>query len=88
MAGNDLYAATEDTPLVVAAPGVLLNDSGLATGQAYTAVLVAAPQNGTVLLNPDGSFTYTPAANYQRARLLHLPRQRRHGAAATSPPSA
>src|SRR3546814_9064716 len=29
-----------------------------------TVYLVTPPQNGTVVLNPDGSFTYTPNADY------------------------
>ena len=33
-------------------------------GQALSAVVVAAPTHGTLTLNPDGSFDYTPAANY------------------------
>ena len=38
----------------------------------------AARRNGTLTLNADGSFTYTPERQLQRHRQLHLPRQRRH----------
>ena len=31
-----------------------------------------APAHGTVTLAPDGSFTYTPAANFNGTRQLHL----------------
>ena len=60
---NDAYTTNEDTPLVVSAPGVLVNDSDL-DGDSMTAALVAAPAHGTLILNSDGSFTYTPAANF------------------------
>ena len=61
----------------MAAPGVLANDTD-PDGDPLTAVLVTGPSHGTLTLNANGSFTYTPAANYQRHRLLHLPGQRRH----------
>ena len=47
----------------MAAPGVLGNDTD-ADGKPLTAALVGAPAHGTVTLNANGSFTYTPAANY------------------------
>ena len=62
----DAYAATEDTPLVVAAPGILANDSDV-DGDPLTAVLVSGPAHGTLTLNPNGSFVYTPAAKYNGA---------------------
>lgn len=45
---------------VTAARGLLANDSGLA----LTAALETRPRHGTVHVNPDGSFTYTPAAGF------------------------
>ena len=45
------------------APGVLGNDTD-AEGDVLTAVLVAGPAHGTLTLNTDGSFTYTPNAGY------------------------
>lgn len=60
----DGYTMDEDTVLTVnAAAGVLANDSD-PEGSSLTAVLVAQPEHGTVTLNPDGSFVYTPDANY------------------------
>jgi len=56
---DDRYATPEDTPLVVAAPGVLVNDSGL-DQQPLTAALALAPLTGTFDLAADGAFTYTP----------------------------
>jgi VCBS repeat-containing protein len=60
---NDAFSATEDTILSVPAPGVLANDSDVDSGS-ITATLGATPLNGTVVLNPDGSFSYTPNANF------------------------
>lgn len=61
---NSSYTYTVDTPLTVAAPGVLSHDSD-PDGDAITAVLVSGPTNGTLTLNADGSFTYTPNAGFR-----------------------
>ncbi len=54
----------EDTTLTVAAPGVLLNDFDV-DGDSLTAVLDTGPAHALAFtLNADGSFTYTPAANF------------------------
>ena len=64
VATDDLYLATEDTPLVVSpAAGVLTNDTDV-DGPAVSVSLVAGPANGVLALNGDGSFTYTPNANF------------------------
>ncbi|MGQ0844337.1 MAG: Ig-like domain-containing protein [Sporichthyaceae bacterium] len=62
----DVYSTTEDTALTVPGPGVLGNDSD-PDGDQLTAALVTGPGNGTVTLNPDGSFTYTPDVNFNGA---------------------
>ena len=62
-ATNDTYSVNEDTALVVPAPGVLLNDA-YSGGGSLSAVLLASPTNGTLTLNPNGGFTYTPATNF------------------------
>ncbi len=63
VARDDAYTTPEDVPLSVAAPGVMVNDSD-PDGDAITAMLLTNPTNGTVILNPDGSFRYIPATNF------------------------
>ena len=70
---NDSYQVDEDKVLTVVAPGVLANDSD-DDSEPFTVfdsnVSVAgvqplvAPQNGTLVLNADGSFTYSPNPNF------------------------
>jgi VCBS repeat-containing protein len=63
IAANDSYTTAEDTTLNISAPGVLANDSDL-DGGVLSAVLVNGPAHGTLVLNTNGGFTYTPALNY------------------------
>lgn len=58
-----------DAPVTATAGGpAAVAGSGLVVTTAYdvalTASLVKNPSHGTLLFNPDGSFTYTPKANY------------------------
>lgn len=62
-AAPDAYETTEGRPLVVAAPGVLGNDSD-PDGDALTADLDIEPDHGVADLQPDGSFTYTPEDSF------------------------
>jgi VCBS repeat-containing protein len=63
VAANDTYSATESTTLTVAAAGVLANDTD-SDSDPLTAVLVAGPSHGTLTLNANGSFTYTPTTGF------------------------
>ncbi|MCB8944291.1 MAG: tandem-95 repeat protein [Ardenticatenaceae bacterium] len=63
VANNDFYTVAEDAVLNIAATGVLSNDTDIDLDP-LTAVLNTPPANGTVNLNLDGSFTYTPTANF------------------------
>jgi VCBS repeat-containing protein len=63
VAWNDSFAIDEDSSLTVSAPGVLVNDTD-EDSAAITAALVSGVTSGSLTLNADGSFTYTPAANF------------------------
>jgi hypothetical protein len=60
MSGRLRYRATADGNL----PGILSNDSDT-EGSALTANLVANVQNGTLIFNADGGFSYTPNAGFE-----------------------
>ncbi len=60
----DAYIAGRSTPLVVAAPGVLANDLNSPGSGPLTATLQTLPTSGTVTLNSNGGFVYTPVAGY------------------------
>ncbi len=64
---DDNDTAQRNTPLVVVAPGVLGNDDQQGPGTTISAYDATTAQNGTVVLNNDGSFTYTPANNFTGA---------------------
>ncbi|MDQ1437269.1 MAG: large repetitive protein, partial [Acidimicrobiaceae bacterium] len=64
---NDAYAAVEDVPLVVSAgAGVLGNDTD-SDGDTLSAAIKTGPAHGAVSLAPNGSFTYTPAPDFNGA---------------------
>lgn len=62
-AGNDSYSVLTDETLMVAAPGVLANDSD-PDGDELTAVLLTNPTHGALTFNVDGSFIYTPTVGF------------------------
>ena len=61
VAVNDAAATDEDTAV---SGNVLGNDTDVDAGTTLTAALGASPANGTVALAADGSFTYTPNADF------------------------
>ncbi len=63
VARDDAYDTDEDQELSVAAPGVLANDYDM-DGDALAVEPVSGPAHGELTLDPDGSFRYTPAPDY------------------------
>ena len=65
VAGPDSGTATEDVLLSVVAPGVKANDSDVESSTvSLTASLWTQAGHGTAIVNANGSWSYTPAANY------------------------
>ena len=66
VATDDFYTIGKDTALSVSAPGLLGNDNDADIAQrTLTALLVSGPSNAaSFTLNADGSFSYSPAANF------------------------
>ncbi|HET7142949.1 MAG TPA: spherulation-specific family 4 protein [Anaerolineales bacterium] len=60
---HNAFAVYANTTLNISAPGILAHDSD-SDGDPLTAVLVNGPANGTLTLNSDGSFSYTPGASF------------------------
>ena len=65
-AANDAYSTPFNTPLNIAAPGVLANDNSNGGG-AMTAAVVTNVSSGVLALAADGSFTYTPNTGFSGA---------------------
>lgn len=63
VAGDDTHETAFNTALAVPAPGVLGNDTD-ADGGPLSAGSASDPPGGAVVLNGDGSFTYTPESGF------------------------
>ncbi|MEJ2737712.1 MAG: PKD domain-containing protein, partial [Anaerolineae bacterium] len=63
VANDDEFEVLEDTPLTVGAPGVLANDDD-GNCEQLSASVHTEPVSGTVTLGANGSFIYTPTANF------------------------
>ena len=63
IANNDTFSTVKDTTLNVPSPGVLANDSD-PDGDQLTAIKLTNPQHGTLDLNSNGSFVYTPTPGF------------------------
>ena len=73
VANDDSYSTLEDESITIGAPGVLQNDTNNSTSE-LTVVdenpatpevnVLQDVQHGTLLVNSDGSFTYTPDPDY------------------------
>lgn len=83
VAVNDTYATLVDTPLTVAANGVLANDTD-ANGDTLTATATSLPAQGSLSLASDGGFVYTPAAGYSGSDSFSYTVDDGHGGSATA----
>ena len=64
IARDDSFSVGEDNSLSVDSPdGVLFNDTDQ-NGNPMNAVLVTGTSNGSLVLNPNGSFTYDPNPDF------------------------
>jgi hypothetical protein len=64
--GTQKFLTPLNTPLVVAAPGVLLNDADPDSPKSRIRIVGVGtpPAHGTVVLTASGGFTYTPAKDW------------------------
>ncbi len=60
---SDHYETAGDSPLAVGAPGVLKNDSD-PDGGVLSATVDQGPRHGTLELEENGSFVYTPGDSF------------------------
>jgi uncharacterized repeat protein (TIGR01451 family) len=67
LAFADSYNATRNVALSISAPGVLTNDTGTPAPTAQPIASGPTSQGGSVTLNADGSFNYTPPSGFQGA---------------------
>ena len=58
---NDVFTTTRNTSF---SNTVISNDKDPDIGQVLTTTLLTNPTSGSVVLNPNGTFTYTPAPNF------------------------
>ncbi len=63
VAVNNSYATNEDTTLNISAPGLLGNDTDVEHNR-LVVISATDPAHGTLIYNDNGSFSYTPDANY------------------------
>ena len=61
VAVNNSFSSGTISPI---SGNVLLNDNIPSDGETYSVAVSSAPSTGTLVLNSDGTFTYTPAAGF------------------------
>ena len=60
----DVYTTSVNSPLAPSAPGIVSNDNDPDKSDVLTADLVTTVFTGTLFLNGDGSFVYTPPTDF------------------------
>ena len=63
-ATNDSYSIAEDNVLTVTAANGVLHNDGDVENDPLTATVATGPDHGTLVLDLDGSFTYTPDPDF------------------------
>ena len=63
-ANSDFYLTQQATSLTVPASGVLSNDIASSIGGTLAATLLSGPTQGSLNLNSNGGFKYTPAGDF------------------------
>jgi hypothetical protein len=63
----EAYTTQEDTPLTKDAASGVLSGAGNPDNEPLTALVSRAPDHGSLSLGADGSFTYTPAPDFNGA---------------------
>jgi len=64
VAVSQSYATAENTALTISAPGLLTGGSDVDGSDVLSAVKLTDPTSGTVTVNADGSFVYTPSSGF------------------------
>ncbi len=64
LAADDTYSTDEDTPLTIAAAAGVLSNDGDRNGDSLAASVQSDVSQGTLDLQVDGSFVYTPQAHF------------------------
>lgn len=82
VAAADTYSMAANTVLSQPAPGVLANDTDV-DSPTLQAILVGGPSSGSLTLNSNGSFTYTPTLNF--TGVVTFTYQANDGSASSSP---
>ncbi|MBO6949191.1 MAG: tandem-95 repeat protein, partial [Rhodospirillales bacterium] len=63
VAVDDYFTGQEDTPITISAADILGNDTDI-DGDTLTITSFEQPDNGTIVDNGDGTFTFTPDADW------------------------
>ena len=66
----DVYSTPKDTPLVIAAPGLLANDSD-PDGDAIFVEATGGHQAGELVASVNGGFTFTPAPGFEGTKQFY-----------------